>query len=149
MKLLLIALTTIASFFVTNVKASDDNTNVSTVVLKSFERSFKQASNINWTISENLYKADFSLNNQQIAAYFDAEGELIAVTRNILSQQLPIMLQANLKTDYKEFWISELFEVANEGGTTYYVTLEDSNNKIVLKSASNSDWTNYKKIRKS
>jgi len=61
---------------------------------------------------------------------------------------LPVNLQNNLKTTYSKYWISDLFEVANHDGTSYYVTLEDGDKKIVLKSANGSDWNTYKKDRK-
>ena len=73
---------------------------------------------------------------------------MIAITRNISSTQLPISLQTNLKNNYEGFWISDLFEVANEEGTTYYVTVENADTKLILKS-SNSDWVTYQKERKS
>jgi hypothetical protein len=62
--------------------------------------------------------------------------------------QLPISLQTSLKKQCGDLWISDLFEVANDQGTSYYVTLENADTKIVLKS-SGSDWTTYQKQRKS
>ena len=73
---------------------------------------------------------------------------MLALTRNISSLQLPITLQASLKKNYENFWISDLFEVANEQGTTYYVTLEDGDTKLVLKSG-HSEWSTFQKQRKS
>jgi len=70
------------------------------------------------------------------------------VVRNITSTQLPISLLSDLKKDYNEFWISDLFEIASEDQTTYYVTLENANKKIVLKSEGSSNWTVFSKTKK-
>jgi len=146
MKRFLITLTVLFSLISMSSFASDSK--VDSRVLKSFETSFKNATEVDWTVTNNFYKAKFSLNVQYVAAYFDGSGNMIAITRNISSTQLPISLQTNLKNNYEGFWISDLFEVANEEGTTYYVTVENADTKLILKS-SNSDWVTYQKERKS
>jgi len=146
MKRFLITLTVLFSLISMSSFASDSK--VDSRVLKSFETSFKNATEVDWTVTNNFYKAKFSLNGQYVAAYFDGSGNMIAITRNISSTQLPISLQTNLKNNYEGFWISDLFEVANEEGTTYYVTVENADTKLILKS-SNSDWVTYQKERKS
>lgn len=122
---------------------------VNPAALESFNSSFKNATEVNWTITATYAKADFAMNGQYVAAYYDITGKLIALTRNISSLQLPITLQASLKNSYENYWISDLFEVANDEGTSYYITVENADTKIVLKSSAGSDWTTYKKIRKS
>ena len=116
--------------------------------LESFNSSFKNATEVNWTITATYAKADFAMNGQYVAAYYDITGKLIALTRNISSLQLPITLQASLKNSYENYWISDLFEVANDEGTYYYVTLENSDTKVVLKGSANSEWSTYQKSRK-
>jgi hypothetical protein len=74
----------------------------------------------------------------------------LAVTRNISSLQLPIILQTELKKKYSNYWISELFEKSNDNGAEYYITIEDADNKTVLKSfAGSGSWVVYQKSRKS
>ncbi|MGZ4019990.1 MAG: hypothetical protein ACXVJ5_13140, partial [Flavisolibacter sp.] len=70
------------------------------------------------------------------------------LTRNISSLQLPITLQADLKQRYDCYWISDVLEVANEEGTSYYITLETADEKLTLKSNSDS-WSTFQKQRKS
>ncbi|MGZ8517547.1 MAG: hypothetical protein ACXWWD_09360 [Chitinophagaceae bacterium] len=69
------------------------------------------------------------------------------MTRNISSLELPISLQTNLKNNYSKYWISDLFEISNNEGTSYYITLENADSKIVLKSDSNK-WNTFKKMAK-
>jgi hypothetical protein len=146
MKRIVVTLTVLFSLVSFSSFANEEKVN--TRVLESFQSNFKTATEVDWTVSENFYKADFSLNGQYVAAYYDEAGQLIALTRNISSTQLPISLQTNLKKDHEDYWISDLFEVANEQGTSYYITLENADTKLVLKS-SGSNWTGYQKQRKS
>lgn len=120
---------------------------VSPKAIKSFNSSFKNATEIHWTISGNYYKVSFALNGQYVAAFYDAEGKMISLTRNISSLQLPIALQANLKKNYDSYWISDVLETATEEGTCYYISLETADTKLILKSCSGY-WISFKKQRK-
>lgn len=146
MKLLFIALTALLSFGTSNSNAQDIS--VSAAVTNAFQSSFKNASDVQWKDGGHFYKADFTLNGQYVSAFYDQHAKLLAVTKNISPVQLPVTLQNNLKNEYADYWISELFEVSDESGTKYYATVEDGDDKIVLKSYS-SIWTTYKKSRKS
>ena len=148
MKFLLATFITVFSLVSTSLHATD-NTKVSAAVLASFKSSFKNASEVKWVSTQNFYKAEFALNGQYATAYYDASANLIAVTRNISSFQLPITLQSKLKNSYEAYWISELFELSDDNGTSYYVTVEDGDSKITLKSSGTNDWAIYKKQRKS
>ena len=146
MKRVLIALTVLFSFMSMSSFASDGKVN--SKVLESFQNSFKNATEVDWTVNQNFYKADFSYNGQYISVYYDEAGNLMALAKNITSTQLPISLQTSLKKQQEGYWISDLFEVANEQGSSYYVTLENGDSKITLKS-SGADWSTYQKQRKS
>jgi hypothetical protein len=121
---------------------------VSPVVLESFKSSFKDATEVEWKAKENFYQAQFAMNGQYINAYYDCDGKLMAMTRNISTTQLPIGLQTTLRSEADGYWISDLFEVSNEEGTSYYVTLENADSKVILKSSGNNEWTNFQKQRK-
>jgi len=146
MKPLFILLTIAASFFAQTSSANDEV--VSATVLKSFQSSFANAKEVDWSFNQNLYKASFTLDGLYITAFYNSDGSLIAITRNINSSQLPIALQATIKKDYTGLWISDLFEIANEEGTSYYITLENADSKLVLKSTNNAAWTKFQKRQK-
>jgi len=145
MKRLLVTLTIALSFISLSSFANDE---VSPRAIKSFNSSFKNATEVKWTITDDYFKADFALNGQYVSAYYDTEGKMMALTRNISSLQLPIALQAELKKSYDAYWISDVVEIANETGTAYYITLETADTQLVLKSEGDS-WSNFKKQRKS
>jgi hypothetical protein len=72
----------------------------------------------------------------------------MAITRNITTDALPVMLQSNLKKTMGNSWITNLFELSNEEGTSYYITIEDADTIVSLQSVNSKDWTIYKKSRK-
>ena len=126
--------------------AGDENVNPK--VLNAFKDEFTTAKEVEWTAGSNYYKAAFTFNGNHVFAFYNLDGELMGLTRYISSLDLPINLQKDLKKDYSDYWISDLFEVANNSGTSYYITLENAGKKIVLKAADGNDWTMFKKISK-
>lgn len=121
---------------------------VSARVLEAFKNEFRTAKEITWSHGEDFYKAEFTFNNQRVNAFYSVEGELMGITRNITSVDLPLNLQANLKKSYSNFWISDLFEVTGSDNTGYYITLENADTKLVLKASPGDDWNVYKKSKK-
>jgi len=134
------ALSSLASF------AKDEN--VSQKVLDAFHSSFATVSQVEWANGSNYYRASFVYNNKHVFAYYDLDGQLMGLTRYLSSTDLPLNLQTSLKNDYSDYWISDLFEAAREDGTTYYITLENADTRIVLKSTGTLEWEQYKKFKK-
>jgi hypothetical protein len=128
---------------------ANGNDNIATQQARdAFKKDFATASNIRWEQKNNFLKATFSLNGQILTAYYFSNGDLQAVVRNITSDQLPINLLSSLRKDYSEYWITDLFEMSSNGMTTYYVSIENSDKKIVLKSDDLSSWDVYSKEKK-
>lgn len=138
----------IAVAFSTQLSFASDAPSTSSSATSSFKKEFNKASEVQWQHSETYDKVSFMLDSRFMNAYYTAEGELMAVTRNIASDQLPLKLLMALKKDYSDFWISELFEVVNGSGDCYYVTLENGDEKLVLKAKSHKGWKLYNKIAK-
>lgn len=116
--------------------------------LNAFKTEFAGATDAAWSVGTSYYKVTFTLNDQKLFAFYNTEGEFMAVSRYISSLQLPLNLQSNLKKFYNNYWVTDLFELANSNGTAYYVTLENADSKIVLRSADGSDWSVYQKSKK-
>lgn len=119
--------------------------NVNTKVLNAFSREFAGAKDVKWTVNETFYKASFVYNDQYVYAFYQLDGDLMAVTRNIRSLDLPLNLQKSLKKGHEGYWISDLFEISNSEGTNYYITMENAESKVVMKSTSGGDWNVYSK----
>lgn len=116
-------------------------------ILRSFNNQFAGAQDVNWEEGKSISKVTFRLNGQVMFAYYREAGELVAVTRNIISGQLPITLLADLKKSYQDFWITDLFEISADDNTSYYITLQSADQMLVLKSSGMQGWQTFKKIK--
>lgn len=138
-------------FFVSSLMASatptNDNTEVNAAVKAAFHNTYGHAREVSWTATENLYKASFALDGVYMNAFYNEEGSLIGISRNLSAQQLPLVLQSSLKELCNDGWISELFEMVTDEGTAYYVTFETANEKRSFKS-NGTNWSTFKKTRK-
>ncbi len=131
-----------------SVSLANDNDNITKSVRSSFTHDFRSAKNIQWEKEKDFSKATFNINDQIMFAYYDPSGMLVAVARNITSDNLPINLQVDLKNNYSDYWISDLFETAAHGQTHYYVTLENADQKLILNATDSNEWSVYKKTKK-
>ena len=75
-------------------------TGVDERIVNSFKKDFVAAEDVQWEKGNSFVKATFKMSGQVMFAYYSQTGELMAVTRNIISSQLPISLLANLKKNY-------------------------------------------------
>jgi hypothetical protein len=100
----------------------------------AFSKSFHNAQIISKEVRKTYTKLTFKMNDMILFAYYSENGQLLAVTRNIQSTQLPMSLLVSLRTDYSSYWISDLFELSGESEDCYYVTLENADVKITLRS---------------
>ncbi len=121
---------------------------VSEKVMNSFKKEFADAKDVQWESTKDFAKATFALHGQVMFAYYNGEGSLLAVTRNIIASQLPLSLLAEVKKTYDDFWISDLFEMSSNDQTTYFITLENGDQKMVLKSGDSRNWEVYSKSKK-
>src|SRR5688500_3832347 len=121
--------------FITGISSAFANgkEEVNDKIIKTFQKEFAGAQNVQWATTKEFVKATFTLNEQVVFAYYSPDGNLLGVTRNILSGQLPINLLTDLKKNYNNYWITDLFEMATKSENTYYVTLDKSDYKHILK----------------
>jgi len=117
-------------------------------VTKAFQKEFANAQNVQWEQGKDFARATFTQNSQVLFAYYNGDGDLLAVTRNITSAQLPISLYSDVKKNYNNYWISDLVEIAMNNDTNYYITLQNGDQTVILKSNGSNGWDVYKKERK-
>lgn len=145
MKKMMLALVVLIS----SLAVHAEERNVNDKVLNAFKTEFTTASQVEWSTGPDYYKASFVFNDKHVYAFYNSEGRLLGLTRNITTSELPLKLQTELKKIYETYWITDLFEAAREEGTAYYLTLEDADTRLVLKASADNSWTVYEKSKKS
>ena len=116
--------------------------------LNAFQSEFAGATDVAWKAGGSYYEEVFTINDQRLFAFYNDRGEFMAVTRFISPTELPNYLRKSLKRSYSNCWISDLFEIRHADDRSYYVTLENADTKIILKSINGSKWSLYNKIDK-
>ena len=135
---LVMVITVAASAFAGDVKVDQR-------VAKAFQKEFSAAKDATWSVQDNLYKVTFTYYDKIISAFYDKKGFLIGVTRYILSTELPYYLQKELRSYYDDYWITNLFELSKESGTSYHVTLKSAEETIILSAReNNNNWELFK-----
>jgi len=149
MKKRILLLSIVLTSFTAFSFAADAPAAISKNVISSFNKQFSNARDIQWESQANFVKAQFTMNDMVLYAYFNKTGELIAVTRFISTSQLPLSLLTSLKKQSMAgYWMTDLFEIENESGTSYYATFESADQTIVLKSDGISSWGTFEKVKK-
>jgi hypothetical protein len=142
-----ILLLSIALVSFTAFSFAADAPGISKNVISSFNKQFSNAKDIQWDNRAEYIKAQFTLNDIVLFAYFNNGGELLAVTRFISPNQLPLELLRSVKK-INGYWISDLFEIQTEAVTSYYATLENADQVVILKSEGVNGWNIYQKEKK-
>jgi hypothetical protein len=149
MKHRILTLALLLSLSISNIFANTNEEVVNAKAASSFKKEFSQAQEVKWENSKQYVKATFKLNDQVMIAYYSNAGELLGITRNLTTSQLPMNLMTEIKKNHKKAWITDLFEITTNDETNYYITLEDADQTVVLKSLGSYGWTTFKKEKKS
>ncbi len=150
MKHRILTLALLLSISITSIFANPGNDVVKNYkAANAFKKEFTQAQDVKWEESRDFSKATFKLNDQVMVAYYSSTGEFLGVTRNITTSQLPLNLLNDVKKNHSEAWITDLFEITTNAETSYYITLEDADQTLVLKSSGAYGWSTFKKEKKS
>ena len=112
--------------------APTDNANAE--VRASFQKDFRDARLMTTEVHKDFTKLTFSMNDEILYAFYTQDGSLLAVTRNITSSQLPVNLLLNLQKQMNNRWITELFEFNSDEQHCYYVSLQNADGVVNLRS---------------
>lgn len=126
-------------------KAVAADVHVTPVVLQSFQQTFLNATGVQWSLVDRLYKADFSVDGEMMTAFFSTDdGTLVAYSRYLTIPKLPLVLQRTLKMHITSGTLIGLFEVQSDNSLDYYATVQKQDGTVILKAASK-NWSVYKK----
>jgi hypothetical protein len=114
----------------------------------SFKKDFANAREAKWETGKSFIKVTFKLNDEVVFAYYGENGDLMAISRNIVPSQLPILQLMELKKSYADYCISDLFKINSDIKKYYNITLENSDSRLILKSHGMGGWEIYRKETK-
>jgi hypothetical protein len=117
-------------------------------VTYTFNQTFSRARLIHWDSFGTYFKATFMQRGKTMYAFYSDDAEFMGMANNILSDKLPVILQNEVKNKFQGYWITDLvnYEVAGKSG--FLLTIENADEKIVIKTDDNQHWQVYKKKSK-
>lgn len=136
MKKFKIVLTAIVMLFTFSSFATDP-VKVTPQIKAAFEKDFAKATVVNWEKTSDFYFASFLLNEQSINAAYSEDGELLATSRRVYLNMIPLSVTLAISERYPEYKVLEnATELSFLGVTSYYVNIENENQLLKLKVSS-------------
>lgn len=112
-------------------------------VVQAFETTFADAEDAQWSVVENLFKVDFTLDERAMFAFYNANGDLVVSGKYLKTKQLPKATQKKLADVAKGYSIAEVFEINDGLESKYYATLTNGSERKVVES-NGSKWSTFK-----
>jgi hypothetical protein len=144
-----IILTLMTAFFLTISAgyAAKKDGNVPQYVESAFNSNFNFAKNVQWQKMDNYYEVIFNQHGRTLFAFYSEDADFMGIANYILSDRLPVTLKSDLKAKYDNYWISDLFTYSINDKPGYVITLENADQKIMLKSDNGKTWHLYRSER--
>jgi hypothetical protein len=129
--------------------AASKEMEASSKLKNALSNEFVGASDVKWYSEDNkTFMAKFTLNERNVTAYFDGDGNLLATRRYIAEEHLPLKIVSKLTKRYPAEKIRWVVEFESDGATVYYVTLEGEKNWRVIKSSPGGEMSVHQHLKK-
>jgi len=104
-----------------------------------FSAAFNDAENVSWKADRHFVKATFTLEGEQMEAFYNNEGDFLGTSKTFAFDKLPKKaLAAIMKLyPYPPYKLQECIEFVNgDGDKNYFVSFQKENEKLVLQISS-------------
>ena len=123
----------IAVTFIT-LSAFANGEEANTRAISNLKKEYQNAKNIEWKVAPQYTKATFTWNGQYLEVFYNNDGETIAESKYINTNELPLKAQQFINKKYADHTITEAVEFnSEESGMCYYVLLNKDKSKQILK----------------
>lgn len=118
-------------------------------VLALFRASYPNATHIHYKITGDLVSIQFVHEGIQLNAYYNEDGDQIALSRVIPYKQLPLQALTTIKKRFPAYTPAETIEMEHSvEGTSYYAALENDKEKVIVIVSRSGDVNVFKRMRK-
>lgn len=138
--------TTALLALVVTASALAGNTAENAKVNRVFKAEYPEAEHISYKSGKDYVVINFVQHQQQMQAFYDNDGNKIGTSRAISLNSLPLPAQKKLAEKYKDYTTTEAIEFDNvQEGIGYYVSLQNSAQKIILHISSQGEISTFRK----
>ncbi len=142
-----------ASVFADGTKKAH-TVNVSYSVVNHFNSDFATASSVVWTVNRNFQKADFVYEGVKMTAFYNLQGEFVAVTQDIDAKAIPAAAKKEIADKYAGYAIKEVIVVQantdlnpDADETAYFVDLKSDSKEVLVKLTAEAHVEFYKEVK--
>ena len=125
---------TVAALLISGFISAQDipKSQVPSVVSNQFEKTFPNATDVEWEMKRDTYKVDFEVSNIDHAMWYTSTGELIKHKEDITVADLPKAVSDKINTSFSGYSIDDLERISVTGGDVIY--------KMELNATLQQDW---------
>lgn len=125
-------------------------TDVKREVRLAFEKEFSGAQAVNWeTLSgKSIYHATFTINNDRLHAYYDADGQLLVTGREVKAESLPLLITRGLDQQFGTYSVRDVVEINNGLETSYIIKVSKAQKDVFVQGYTDGSITKLKKSGK-
>ncbi len=107
---------------------------VPSVVLNAFQSKFANATDVEWELKGDDYKAEFEIGKRDHDVWIDKSGNIKKHKEDFPKSELPAAIKQKLQSDFPNYKIDDADKVEMEGKVFYQIELEGNNEerKILL-----------------
>ncbi|NSL89140.1 hypothetical protein [Chitinophaga solisilvae] len=149
MKKIIVLLSAAFLLSATTLFANPSETTVSNKIKYAFNDAFVGAKEVKWYTDDNkTFTAKFEISNSKVTAFFNEDGTLLATSRYLQADQLPLSVSGKIAKRYADDSIYCIVEYSAGEGTVYFITLEGKNTWTTLKADRNGAVTVQGRLKK-
>lgn len=128
---------------------ADGSEKVHARIQSAFQKAFPGATVVSWErLKENICQAKFTLNNERLNAFFNEEGELVAIGRFIMKAALPLTVQRAVSNKYAADELQQVIEITQNNATSYLLSFENEQLKTEVQAYSDGKLIVFKKEKR-
>lgn len=125
-------LATLITVVVGSSVSAADVSKVSFRVLNAFEKQFEGATDVNWSVTADYTKVQFTLEGEKVEAFFNNNGDVIGTSRKTEFKRLPLSAIQKIKKNYAKYQVTETIEFELNGERKYFVSVESHSDRKIL-----------------
>lgn len=97
---------------------------VPSVVLNAFQSKFTDATDLEWELKGELYKAEFEIGKRDHDVWIDKSGNIVKHKEDFPKSELPAAIRQTIEADFKGYRIDDVDKIEANGKTYFQVDLD-------------------------
>jgi len=112
----------------------DERTNaVSYAVQNQFNSDYNNAKNVVWTVTANVQKVDFTIDNVKKTAFYNLQGEYLGLTQYVDYKEISVKAKNEIAEKYSNYLVNQVIKLQTDDAIIYFVDLKNEANEILVR----------------